>query len=151
MVVKDEITKYIPQRAPLVMIDAIVTTGEVGSTTSFLIKADNIFCENGCLNESGLIENIAQTAAAHAGYQSCIKNLPVSIGYIAAIKNLRVYGLPQVGSTLNTSMEVTNQVFNVTIVRTETRVGNQLICECEMRVFIPDTAEKTMRNNTKFH
>ena len=62
------ILSYIPQRPPFVMVDEIIDSGEKKTCSKFLIKEDNIFVENGFLKEPGLVENIAQTAAARAGY-----------------------------------------------------------------------------------
>ena len=45
--------------------------------------------------EPGLVENIAQTAAARAGYISHTENKPVLVGYIGAVNNLQVFSLPK--------------------------------------------------------
>ncbi|HMJ46203.1 MAG TPA: hypothetical protein VK498_02685, partial [Ferruginibacter sp.] len=64
----DAILSYIPQRPPFVMVDKILSSGESSTRTSFIIHEKNIFVENGKFREPGLVENIAQTAAAGAGY-----------------------------------------------------------------------------------
>ena len=40
---------------------------------------------NGEFSEAGLMENIAQTAAARAGYIAVMENKPVAIGYIMSV------------------------------------------------------------------
>lgn len=138
LVLKENITHYIPQRSPIVMVDQIIEAGEEFATTTFNIIQENIFCENGFLREPGIIENIAQTAAAHAGYQCSLRNIAVPIGYIAAIKNLVIFDLPEIHQSLTTTIRVTNQIFNVTIIQANTSVGENQICSCEMKVFIID-------------
>ena len=54
----------IPQKPPMVMVDKLIFAEEKKVVTSFLIRRDNIFCSDGVFTEAGLIENMAQTAAA---------------------------------------------------------------------------------------
>jgi len=62
------ILKLIPQRPPFVMVGELIEYNETGFTSTFSIDADNIFVKNGRFTEEGILENIAQTAAAGAGY-----------------------------------------------------------------------------------
>ncbi|MEJ7587131.1 MAG: 3-hydroxyacyl-ACP dehydratase [Ferruginibacter sp.] len=103
----------IPQREPFVMIDELLSFDDQTTRSSFLIKKDNIFVENERFGEPGLLENIAQTAAARAGYISRISNQLVEIGYIGAVKNLVIHSLPSVHDKLVTEITVNNQVFEV--------------------------------------
>ena len=54
----------IPQKPPMVMVNSIIEASGTTTVTSFLVKEDNIFMEDGFLREPALIENIAQSAAA---------------------------------------------------------------------------------------
>ena len=63
-----EILGLIPQRAPIVMVDRFLGLEDGISTTCLEVRADNIFCNDGCLNECGVIEHIAQSAAARVGH-----------------------------------------------------------------------------------
>lgn len=130
------VTQYIPQRAPIVMIDVLKNADEEHATTSLVVMDDNIFVENGVLKEPGLIENIAQTAAAQVGYLSKQNNTPVPLGYIAAIRHLEISKLPEVGSTILTTIIRKNQIMDIILIEGTTSLLNEVICKCEMRVFI---------------
>ena len=52
------IETLLPQRAPFVMIDGLMSSTETTTTTSFAIREDNIFVVDGVLLEPGLVENI---------------------------------------------------------------------------------------------
>lgn len=134
----NEILAYIPQRPPIVMIDRIVEVIDNKVICQFEIKDDNIFVANGIFCEPGIIENIAQTIAAGAGYKAKEQNTEVKLGYIAAIKNLNIYFLPPVGAILSTSVQIVNKVFNITIIQAEVNVKNTKVAECEMRIYIED-------------
>ena len=136
MVAADQIQNLIPQRPPFVMIDELLYADQKHTRTRFKIRADNIFFEDGYLQEAGLLENIAQTAAAKAG-QAALENMePVKLGYIGAVKNFEVFQLPALNEMLETEIEVINQIFDVTVVKGSVHCKNKLLATCEMKIFI---------------
>lgn len=118
------------------MIDKLLSFTETTTTTGFSIKADNIFVEDGLLKEPGLVENIAQTAAARAGYVSQTENKPVLVGYIGAINNLQVFLLPKTGDELITEITIENQIFDVTLISGKITCNGQPVAQCKMKIFI---------------
>jgi 3-hydroxyacyl-[acyl-carrier-protein] dehydratase len=129
------ITQYIPQRSPMVMIHNLLEVTEDSAVTQFTIQPDNIFLHNKKLAEPGMVENIAQTAAVQVGYVCVQKKIVVPIGYIAAIRDLKVFDFPLENSTITTSVTVKNQVLDITLVEGVIRQNNQVLCQCEMRIF----------------
>lgn len=126
----------IPQKFPFVMIDSLTWTDEKSSRTTFCVKADNVLIEDGEFSAGGLIENIAQTAAARAGYLAQNQKKPDSIGYIGAIKNLEVFSLPKINDTLETEIIIDNQIFDVTLISGKVKCGEKTLAQCQMKVFI---------------
>ena len=90
----------------------------------------------GFLTEGGLVENIAQTAAARAGYQAKMEGKPVPLGYIGSVQDLKVNTLPEAGADLKTIIRVERQIFQVTQVRGIVYCGNEIIAECQLKIFI---------------
>ncbi|MCI1186378.1 3-hydroxyacyl-ACP dehydratase [Hymenobacter sp. DH14] len=136
----EALTRLLPQRPPMLLIDALLECANDRTVSQFQVPADLVLVEDGYLSEAGLIENIAQTAAAGAGYgyQQGGAGAP-PIGFIAAIKDLRVGALPAVGTVLTTEVLVQNQVLEFTIVRGTVRAAGATFAECEMRIFIKDS------------
>jgi len=132
----NDMLQYIPQRPPFVLVDALVDSNEHSTHSEFIVPANHVLVEDGRLSESGLLENIAQTAAARAGYASAKHGEPVHIGYIGAVKNFEVKALPLSGEKLDTKITVTNQIFDVTAVTGEISVKGMPIASCEMKIFI---------------
>jgi predicted hotdog family 3-hydroxylacyl-ACP dehydratase len=130
------ILSYIPQRVPFVMVDEVVYSDEIISRSKFLVDAQNIFVENGYLKEPGLVENIAQTAAARAGYIAHTQNKPVLVGYIGAIKNLEIFFFPKTGDGLITEITIENQIFDVTLISGKIICNGKLAAHCQMKIFI---------------
>lgn len=133
---KNSITDYLPQRRPVVMIDQLVEADERRTVSSLTVLEDNIFCLNGFLTESGLVENIAQTAAAGVGYICKKQARPVPVGFIASIRDLRISRLPSLNTVLYTETLNVDEVMGVSIVRGTVKCGEEEIAGCEMRIFV---------------
>ena len=136
MITINDIQYLIPQKPPFVMIDKFLSVTQTTTTTGFSIKADNIFVKDGVFKEPGLVENIAQTAAASAGYVSLTENKPVLVGYIGSVNNLQVFALPKTGDELITEITTENQIFDVTLISGKISCNGQLIAQCKMKIFI---------------
>jgi 3-hydroxyacyl-[acyl-carrier-protein] dehydratase len=116
-------------------VHALVEADDDHAVSQLTIEPDNIFVSKEYFAEPGLVENIAQTAAMHVGYQCSLKNIPIPIGYIAAVKDLKIQSLPKQNTTITTSVKVTNKVLDVTVVEGRVEQEGNLLCSCEMRIF----------------
>jgi predicted hotdog family 3-hydroxylacyl-ACP dehydratase len=83
-----------------------------------------------------LLENIAQTAAARAGYMAQLENKPVQAGYIGAVRNMVVFALPLVNDKLLTEIKIEDQVFDVTMISGKVWCNEKLLAQCEMKIFM---------------
>lgn len=129
----------IPQKAPFVMVDELLFADDTIAKCSFTIPADNPLVDKGSFTEGGLLENMAQTAAARAGYKAQAENKPVAKGFIGAVKDFKVFALPKVGDELLTEIYIENQIFDVTVVTGKVWCNGQLLASCEMKIFLQDT------------
>ncbi len=132
----DNVTAYIPQRTPIVMISGILEVKDNITRTGLQIAADSLFVEDGVLKSPGLLENMAQTAAAGVGYIALQENTPVPIGFIGAVKDFEVFEFPPAGSFIETTTEIQNQVFNATMVAAKVILDGKVMAQCELKIFI---------------
>lgn len=134
------IIDLIPQRAPIVMVDEFLGIEESVSKSSLTVREDNIFVDDATLSECGLIEHIAQSAAARVGHIFNTLNRPIPIGYIGSVNDFAIVAHPKVGDTIYTTIEVIQEVFNITLIRAVCRVNDVEIATCKMKIFL-DTDE----------
>ncbi|MBN9484180.1 MAG: hypothetical protein BGO70_11835 [Bacteroidetes bacterium 43-93] len=134
-----DITNFIPQRAPFVMIDDIVSADEKLSVTTLNIRNGHLFVKEGYFTEPGLVENMAQTAAAGTGYYAQLAGKTAPVGFIGALKNLNIIELPKVGDTIKTEVNFLNQVLNVHIVQGRVYLNNKEIANCELKIFLQES------------
>lgn len=130
------VTRYIPQRAPIVMVHELLESNGSITVTSFTIMQEALFVKDGALQEPGLIENMAQAAAAGVGYQFALKEEPIPPGFIGAIKNLSITSLPQTGQQLITRVEILEEIFGITLIKAEISVQAKIIASCEMKIVL---------------
>lgn len=134
-----DILELLPQRPPFVMTDHLVHFDKVVTTTEFEVKADNLFAEGEHLNPCALVENIAQTCAARMGYiNHYLYKENVKLGFIGSIKNLCVLRPAKVGEVLTTSIEVVEEVMQLTLVNAVIKVGDEVIVTAEMKIALSD-------------
>lgn len=134
----EEILKYIPQRPPFVFIDKLFKADEESLVSGLSIKKDNPLLIDNKLSESGLIENIAQTAAAGIGYKCIANGKAVVPGFIGAVKKLKVNSLPECGEDIVTTVKVVSEVMNATIIHGEVVYNSEVIAECDMNIFLQE-------------
>ena len=135
----NDIESLIPQRPPMVMVGGLIYANELGCRTNFTIPAANLFVQNGQFSEAGLVENIAQTAAARMGYLCRQAERAVPLGYIGAVQNLEIRRLPKINEEIETEIIIKNQIFEVTLVSGAVFSGNEQLASCDLKIFLSST------------
>ena len=131
-----EILQLLPQRAPIVMVDKFYGVEEDCSFSGLTISADNIFCQLGYFAEVGLIEHIAQSAAARVGYIYTKNGESIPLGFIGSVDKFMLYKLPRAGNDLYTEIKVMQEIGDITLISAKTSVADELIAECRMKIFL---------------
>ncbi len=134
----DEVLEFIPQRAPIVMVDEFFGVEDNLSVSALTVTEDNIFCEFGALGECGVIEHIAQSAALRVGYLYRTAGREVPIGFIGSVNKFKIYGLPKVSQKLMTEIRVEQEVMNITLISAVVKVEQRVIAECMMKIFLQE-------------
>jgi predicted hotdog family 3-hydroxylacyl-ACP dehydratase len=130
-----DVLELLPQRPPFVMVDHLVDYSETQTTCELTIRPDNVFCENGELAAAGLIEHIAQTCAARLGYYNkYVLKVGVRLGFIGEVKDLEIIRLPREGELVETTIKVEQEIFDVTLVTAEVRVGEEVIATTRLKI-----------------
>ncbi len=134
----ERILDYIPQRPPVVLVDAFYGIDQEGSHSGYTVEAGHLFCRGGVLDECALIEHMAQSAALRAGYLAVSRGKRVPLGFIGAVDRCTVIRRPEAGERLRTIVRVVAEVMNVTLAEAEIRVEGEKIGECRLKIVIPE-------------
>ncbi len=134
--VGEDIFRLIPQRNPFVMVDEFETTGESTAQTALYVRTDNFFIlPDGTLAETGLIEHIAQSSAALAGYQQKDSYKP-RIGLIGEVKHFECLRRPKTGHLISTSITFGFSIGNVTLVEGRCCIDGEEIAHAKLKIFM---------------
>lgn len=128
--------EFIPQRAPFVLVDEILSVDEKTCKTRFTIRENNLFVKDGYFSTPGMVESMAQTAAAGTGWLSKKANKPVPIGYIGAVQKLEVNEWPPVQSTVEMEVVLLTNILQVSLVSATVTQNGKIMASCEMKIFI---------------
>lgn len=134
--------ELIPQRPPFVMIDRLVSCDMVLTTTELEVREENVFVTEGCLSAEGLMENMAQTCAARMGYINLNKGEKVKLGVIGAVNSFDIFRTPKVGEKIVTTIEVLEELFQITLAKAVVRCGAEVLAEAKMKIALMDIDSK---------
>lgn len=125
------------------MVDCLTSYSETQSSCSLTVRGDNVFLDDACLAPAGLIEHIAQTCAARLGYYNkYILKTGVRLGFIGEVKNLEIVRLPRLGEQIDTTITVVQEIFDVTLVQAEVRIGTELIATTNLKIAQGEQSEE---------
>ena len=91
---------------------------------------------NGLFTVAGLVENMAQSAAAGMGQQAGEAEKEGTIGYIGALTNLWISELPAAGSTLITEVEIKHRIMSAQIAHARVLLDGTEVAKVEMKIFL---------------
>lgn len=134
LIEKADILKYIPQRAPFVMIDELISANTELFTSTFVIQEENPMVEENIFSENGVLEHIAQTCAAGFGYLGSQEGKKGSLGFIGAISKVEVSNLFQVGEKIETRVKVLNQFENIFLIEGIATCNSLELVKCQMKI-----------------
>ena len=135
-----DITQLIPQRSPIMMVDELLCVKGEEAICQLTVRPDNFFIdEDKLLAEPGLIEHIAQSASAFEGYKAIAAGAThPPVGYIGEVKNFHLYARPKIGDVLTTTITMGPEVEGITIIRGETKVGDEVYADTVMKIFVKE-------------
>src|SRR6056297_473792 len=131
----EKLLELIPQRPPFVMIDEFFLDEGQKACSSFQIPNNHFLSINNLFQEAGLIENIAQTAAAEVGYHCNMNNSKVPTGIIGAVKNLTIDKFPQAGFTIKTEIIKIADLSNASKIKGDVFFDHEIIASAELNIF----------------
>ena len=127
----------IPQKPPFVLISSLLQVSDAQAVTNFVFENTHPLCNSGKLTIAGLMENIAQTAAAKMGYECNLLGKKIPIGFIGDVRDFSFTKLPVVGEEIETEIVITNQIFYVSIITGSVKLNGEEIANCKMKIFSP--------------
>ncbi|MDP3452698.1 MAG: hydroxymyristoyl-ACP dehydratase [Bacteroidales bacterium] len=152
IVAGEEILKLIPQRAPFVFVDSYYGEFDGAQVTGFTPVAESLFTgsftgnckerpkecdvEELRLTEAGVIENMAQSAAAVTGYQFISRGESVPVGFIGAVSKFVITEFPLVGKEIITHIRELGVFGDISLVEAVVFCEERRAASAELKIFL---------------
>lgn len=123
------------------MVDRLLRTADDETETCFAVGSGNIFLDDqGCLAETGVLEHIAQSASAFAGWRALQAGAArPPLGFIGEVKKFHCHRRPCVGDELHTVVIIQTEFEGILVVSAEVQANGQPVADTQMKVSIhPD-------------
>lgn len=139
---------FLPHRKPMLMVDYILEISPKFVLCEFLIPKDCLFLAEGELQETGVIEHMAQTCSSIVGQNFYGEDYNPEqderiIGFISAIKKIQLYSLPLVGQCIYTKADLMSQFegegYSTCTMQVLAQVNGIPIAEAEINLFLQGT------------
>ncbi len=121
-----DVTTLIPQKEPYIMVEYITDISPDDVTTLYKIKENSPFVRDDKMQAAGLVENIAQSCAAHIGYYSPDG---IRIGLVGAVPSLEIIKAPRVDDILETTVKFTARAFQMSMAEAKIRCAGTLMAK----------------------
>ncbi len=141
LITRQEVTDHIPHRAPMVLIDRLLSISGPTAVGDLQIRPDNPFLSAaGELSVGGLIEHMAQTIALEQGYAArAAGDREPRFGFIVNVRNLRYCRLPRTGDRIEThATRISPPSRDFSKVDFRCYHNQELIAECTMGLMVRD-------------
>ena len=143
----EDIKQLIPQREPFMMVEEFEAgkhhdmsdkQADQIAMTGLTVRLGNYFLlPCGEMAETGLIEHLAQSCSALAGYKAIQKSATEPpIGMIAEVKHFTCHRRPKRGEQVRSSVCFAFSFGSMTLAQGVSYVGDELIAEIELKIFM---------------
>ena len=135
-----DLSDLLPHRAPMLLLSRLDGFSETQAQATATLREGNPFLRpDGLLERAAYAELMAQCFAAGAGALArCLEKPPPAWGYLAALRDVAVYGDARCGETLAVSVSITASLGPITVVEGEVRSADALLAAGQFKIFIPE-------------
>lgn len=129
--------RLIPQRAPMRLVDTLVSRSDGCGVTESRLPADAIMAdERGMLDEVTFVELIAQSYAAVKGYIDLIDGNPPGKGFLVGIRHLKITGKAFSGDRLLTSIRTVGAFEGFAVIEGTVTRDAETVASGSMKVWL---------------
>lgn len=128
----NEILFSLPQQVPFAMVDKVVHCEKELTNCIYTPLSKNPMVIDGFFSPEGMIEMMAQCAAARA---SILSGGDVRIGYIVTVKDFKCFDMVAVQTELQSELRLVNEIMQFQVFNVQVKQAEKLIAQAEIRIF----------------
>lgn len=124
---------YVPHRTPILCLDAVLLASEAEAVAEGTVTADH--APDGALWEGGLIEGLAQTAAALRPAGQAPRP-----AFLVGLSDLEIVRRPALGERVRYRVTLERRSDPLVLVRGEARCADEVVAAGGLKFFVPPPA-----------
>ena len=129
----------IPHAPSILMIDKLIDFKDCACTVEAIVSPDNIMLdENNMLNQSAIIEIIAQASAAFKGCEDKINGKELTRGFLVGIKKIQFHNSVFSGDKILINIKITTNFSGFTVMDGKVLRDGQIIASASMKLWVPE-------------
>ncbi|MCP3940722.1 MAG: hypothetical protein GY710_04475 [Desulfobacteraceae bacterium] len=134
-----EITRIIPHRDPMVMIDGYKRISDDCAMAEKTFSAESYGCANKTVLDGILIECLAQTVAAHHGYKVLQdNNIEPAMGLLVGVDFFNFFHPVPWDASILIFIKKTDHIGPFTILKGEIKVKEKLMADGQLKIYNPE-------------
>lgn len=134
-----DIIDHIPQKKPILLVDGFLGISDDGiSRTRLTIEASNIFLDGRKFSACGMIEHMAQSAAARKSWMNRLEGKPDKEGYIGSISGFEMISDVFLNDAVETELEILQELGNMSMVEARSFVNGVLVAKGRLGIVIAE-------------
>ena len=138
IILKKNIAQIIPHKNPMVMIDTYQRIDNDHASSEKTFPKNDYGCENGFVIDSILIECVAQTVAAHYGYQSLMKKeKSPDTGMLVSVDKFNFYHQISENSKIDIFISKTDRIGAFKLFKGQIRMKDKIVAAGNIKIFNP--------------
>ncbi|MBP6365247.1 hypothetical protein SDC9_25777 [bioreactor metagenome] len=137
----EQMVELIPQRTPFVFVDAFYGENNTLFQSGFTPDEGDYFVVDGYLTEPGVIEHMAQSAAASSGWSYRERGEKIPVGFIGAVADFELKYLPVCGAEIRTNIRFSGEFGGISLVEAESFQNGETFAKGKLKIFIDKEKE----------
>jgi predicted hotdog family 3-hydroxylacyl-ACP dehydratase len=132
----DAFIELIPHRPPMVLIDTVTEYGPERIRAERTVRVGDPFVTDDGLDDSALLEVIAQTIAAGDALYARSKGGKVLRGYLTGLTGVKLLGRAAVGETISVTADCLKRMEGMGLFDAKAEADGRVLAEGRFKLFV---------------
>jgi predicted hotdog family 3-hydroxylacyl-ACP dehydratase len=135
--------RILPHLPPMRLVDTLLSCEDGSGEVEACLPAHSLLAgRDGGIDETALIELIAQGYAAVKGYNDLVRGIPPGKGFLVGMRKLRITGKARAGDRLRISIRTVGVFGNFAVVEGAVVRGGETLASGTLKLWLAGNADE---------
>lgn len=130
-----DVVAVMPHDYPMILVDSLYGERDGWWCFGLEVTEETFFVEHGRMSRNGVIEHVAQGAAARAGYLTLVRQQPLRPGFLVALDKVQLPMTPCVGAHLETRLRIILDFEGYQVAEAITEAGAEMVFSGRLKLY----------------